>query len=154
MIDTVKRFFEKFIKQPVDADERASGHALRLATAVLLVEIMKADFEVRDEERDMVRKAIRTKFDLTPEESGEMLRLAEEEARKASSYHEFTALINREFTLDRKIKIVEHLWEVAFADPELEKHEEHLIRKISGLLYVPHKDFISAKIRARERVRG
>ncbi|MEE9524710.1 MAG: TerB family tellurite resistance protein, partial [Thermodesulfovibrionales bacterium] len=102
--------------------------------------------------RRTIINSIRSKFSLTEDETKELIKLAEEESRNASSYHEFTSLINAAFNIEKKIKIVEHLWEVAFADSELEKHEEHLIRKISNLLYVPHKEFIATKLRVKERI--
>jgi uncharacterized tellurite resistance protein B-like protein len=75
--------------------------------------------------------------------------LAEEAAHHATSDYEFTSLINKGFTPEQKVKVVEHLWEVAFADRELHKYEEHLVRRIADLLYVSHTDFIAAKHRVQ-----
>ncbi len=152
MMSSIKKFFENNIKQDQEADNSAAEHSLQLATAALLIEISRADLDVKEEERRAVIHSMRSKFSLTEEETGELIRLAEEESRNASSYHEFTTLINEGFNLEKKIKVVEHLWEIAFADSELEKHEEHLIRKISSLLYVPHKEFIATKLRVKEKI--
>ena len=89
------------------------------------------------------------KFGLSEEETRKLVQLAELEADRATSYYEFTSLINNTFTLDKKIKVVEMMWCVAFADNEMEKYEEHFVRKIAELLYVPHQDFIAAKLRAQ-----
>ena len=66
--------------------------------------------------------------------------------------HRKTHLVD--FTPDQKKRVVELLWLVAFADSEKHAHEEHLVRKIAGLLHVPHPDFIDAKIRARTESKG
>ena len=50
------------------------------------------------------------------------------------------------------MKVIEHLWEIAFADSRLDKYEEHMVRKIAGLIYVEHKDFINAKLRVKKRL--
>jgi uncharacterized tellurite resistance protein B-like protein len=152
MIASIKKFFENNIQQDREVDDNTLEHSLQLATAALLIEISRADLDVKEEERRTIMHSMRSKFSLTEEETGELIGLAEEESHNASSYHEFTSLINEGFNLEKKIKVVEHLWEVAFADSELEKHEEHLIRKISGLLYVPHKEFIATKLRVKERI--
>ncbi len=150
MISSFKKFFENTIKTGPGNNE--SGHGLQIATAALLLEISRADYDVKPEEQQMVINAIRSKFGLSREETEELIELADREIRESSSYHEFTSLINQEFTPEQKIRIVEHLWEVAFADEEIEKHEEHLIRKIAKLLYVPHKAFIEAKLRVKKRL--
>jgi len=81
-----------------------------------------------------------------------LLQLAEEEIWKATGYYEFTSLINKGFTYEQKVKVIEHLWEVAFADAELDKYEEHMVRKIADLIHVEHKDFIDAKLRVKKKL--
>jgi len=71
---------------------------------------------------------------------------------KATGYFEFTSLINKGFSYEQKVKVVEHLWEVAFSDASLDKYEEHMVRKIAGLIYVSHKDFIDAKLRVKKKL--
>jgi uncharacterized tellurite resistance protein B-like protein len=101
----------------------------------------------------MVGEAIRKAFDLTPEDTDELIRLADEEARQSVSIYDFTHLIDRGFSFQQKKHVVELLWRVALSDAELEKHEEHLIRKIAKLIHVDHRDFIDAKLRAQEDLR-
>ncbi|MGD8559291.1 MAG: TerB family tellurite resistance protein, partial [Gammaproteobacteria bacterium] len=69
----------------------------------------------------------------------------------ATCYYEFTSLINDEFTPADKAQIIELMWQVAYADDELEKYEEALVRKIADLLYVPHTQFIAAKHRVKSQ---
>jgi uncharacterized tellurite resistance protein B-like protein len=109
--------------------------------------------DVTDEERETVRRAVQDKFDLGPEETAELLRLAEEEARDATDYYQFTSLINQHFTPEQRVRLIEHLWRVAYADGDLHVYEEHLVRKIADLIHVPHKAFIAAKLRAKDEGR-
>ena len=78
------------------------------------------------------------------------MRLAEEASRHAASVYEFTQIVDRELKPEDKKRLVELLWLVAFADARKDAAEEQMVRKIAGLLHVPHPDFIDAKIRARE----
>ena len=150
MLQSIKRFFEERVAaEAAEESPETREHGLQLAAAALLFEIVRADAEVKEEELTVVRAAIQGTFGLSKEETDELVRLAEEESRQATSLYEFTQLIDQAFTPEQKKRVVELLWLVAFADSEKHAHEEHLVRKIAGLLHVPHPDFIDAKIRAR-----
>lgn len=147
MLKTIKQFFDKHLQ----ADEAGSitEHTLQLATAALFAEMMRLGNSSGQAERTAVTAAIRSKFKLSDAEIEELILLAQQEAGQATDYYQFTSLINRDYTPVQKIRIIEHLWEVAFADQVLDKYEEHLVRKIADLLYVSHRDFIAAKLRAK-----
>jgi uncharacterized tellurite resistance protein B-like protein len=142
MLNTIKSFFKDNISPDTTADLE---HQLKLATAALLIEMMQQDHKVRDEERQVVRQALQEKFDLADEETDELYELAQAEADEAVDYFQFTSLIARECSQEQKIKIIEYLWTIAYADSHLDPLEEHMIRRIADLIYVPHKDFIRAK---------
>lgn len=151
MVGIVKQFFNKYIKTAPDFSGAISEHSLRIATAALLIEMMRADAKVTDEEQRTTIKAIKSKFNLSDDETNELLKLAEDEIWKSTGYYEFTSLINKGFTYEQKLKVIENLWEVAFADTELDKYEEYTVRKIADLIYVEHKDFIDTKLKVRDR---
>ena len=75
--------------------------------------------------------------------------LAEKEAGAATDCYQFTSQINLAFSSAQKVKLIEHLWRVAYGDGTLHKYEEHLIRKLADLLHVPHEGFIATKLRVR-----
>jgi len=151
MINTIRQFFETHINLPNKSPENLSGHSLHVATAALLIEMMRADASVSEAERETITDILRLKLALTAEETCGLLKLAEDELWKSTGYYEFTSLINKGFRYEQKVMIIEHLWEVAFADAEVDKHEEYMVRKIADLLYVDHKDFINAKLRVRKK---
>jgi uncharacterized tellurite resistance protein B-like protein len=153
MLKSIQQFFESNIQLAADAREDQSEHALQLATAALLIEVTRADFQVEDRERLAVEAAIKRVFDLSTEETSELLRLAREETEKSNSLYEFTHLIDRGFSNEKKQHIVELMWRIALSDEQLEMHEEYLIRKVAKLLHVYHEEFIAAKIRAKEAKR-
>jgi uncharacterized tellurite resistance protein B-like protein len=150
MVSAIRQFFDKYIKSSPDSPDRVSEHSLQIATAALLMEMMRADANVSEVEQRTIINALRSKFKLTEDEINTMLKLAEDEIWKSTGYFEFTSLINKGFTYEQKLKVVEHLWEVAFSDASLDKHEEYMVRKIADLIYVSHKDFIEAKLRMRK----
>ena len=125
-------------------------HALKMATAVLLVEVMRADPASHAEERHSVLASLREKFALREDELAPLVKLAEQTARTASDYHQFTTRLNDSLGHPEKIRMVEHMWQVAYADDHLHANENHLISKIAGLLHVTHGEYIGAKLRAKE----
>ena len=159
VLKAIQQFFETKIQPATSSgrtgsvDSTASEHSLQLATAALLIEMTRADFKVEESERRMVGEAIRRTFDLSPEETAELIGLADEESRQSVSIYDFTRLIDRGFALEQKKHVVELLWRVALSDAELEKHEEHLIRKVAKLIHVRHSDFIDAKLRAQDSLK-
>ncbi len=148
MFDGVKRLFERGLPPPAESPAERD-HDLRLATAALLFEVVRADGTVEEAERTVMRAAVQSTFDLPAGEIDELVLLAEEASKRAASLYEFTQAVNGAFSPAEKKRIVELLWLVAFADARKDPLEEHLIRKIAGLLGVSHPDFIDAKLRAR-----
>ena len=112
------------------------------------------DSEVDAAERDVVLRAVRGKFGLAPDEAERLIALAEEEARQANDYWQFTSVINQRFSYEQKVRVVALMWEVAHADAALSAYEEHLIRKLADLLYVSHRDYITGKLAARDAAVG
>ncbi len=159
VLKAIQQFFDTRIQPATSSgrtgspDSTGSEHSLQLATAALLIEMTRADFKVEESERRMVGEAIRRTFDLSPEETAELIGLADEESRQSVSIYDFTRLIDRGFALEQKKHVVELLWRVALSDAELEKHEEHLIRKVAKLIHVRHSDFIDAKLRAQDSLK-
>jgi uncharacterized tellurite resistance protein B-like protein len=153
VLDALKQLFESKVARPAQEQGADREHALKLAAAALLFEIVRADAAVRDEELTVMRASLQGAFGLSREETDELVRLAEQQSKSAVSLYEFTSLVDAGLDPGQKKRIVELLWLVAFADGAKDAHEEHLVRKIAGLLHVPHPDFIDAKLRARERAR-
>jgi uncharacterized tellurite resistance protein B-like protein len=116
--------------------------ALRVATALLLVEVARADYEENWVEDTTIFGLIKAFFDLSDDETSLLIEEAEKEADHAASLQSFTRRLHEELTASEKLRIVEMLWKVAFADERLDKHEDYVVRKVADLLYVPHRDVI------------
>jgi len=145
MLNSIKSFFETHFQITEAADN--TEHQLKLASAALLIEMMQQDGDVHEKERQAVKSVLAQKFQLTESELHELYELAEQEAHQATDFHQFTRLIAEHYSLPEKIKLVELLWQVAYADGHLDKYEEHMVRRIADLIYVSHADFMQAKHR-------
>ncbi len=126
MLKSLKELFDS-LRPPSDSDAQAGEHALQLATAVMLVEVMRADATFHAGEREAVRAALRDKFALTDDEVARLAELAETTAHQATDLYSFTSRIDERFEMAQKIRMIEHMWRVAYADGHLSEHERHVL---------------------------
>lgn len=150
MLRALKDIFDNFASQGNEQSSAQLDHTLQLASAVLLVEVMRADSSMDAAERKTVVLALKNDFALSEAELEQLVLLAQTQAKVIYDYQRFTGLLNDHFTQDRKIALVESMWKVAYADRELDAHEHHVISKVAGLLHVTHGQYIGAKMRARQ----
>lgn len=148
MLNKLNEFFATLIPQPAQ-DERAE-HTLQLATAVLLIEVMRADADSTDTEQATVLRILKQRFQLSDSEVQHLTTLGQRTAQQATDLHQFTSLLNRELGREEKIRIVEYMWQVAYADGHLSAHENHLMRRMTDLLHIAQSDYIAAKLRAQQ----
>jgi uncharacterized tellurite resistance protein B-like protein len=147
VLKSIRDFFERNLA--TGSDRAPSRHTIELATAALLIEVVRCDAGITDEERKSVEAAVRGKFGLSQDEAETLIRLAEEEVGQANDLFQFTSLINRDFSPEQKLRVVELMWRAALADDRISAHEHHALRRIAELLHVPHGDYIAAKARAQ-----
>ena len=143
------RAIQEFFSTKIEPDRQAGPdqHGLQLATAALLFEMLRADDDEHPEERNALEQALQKSFALSESETRQLAQLAEREAAESVSLYQFTGLINQHFSPDDKIRVVEMLWQVAYADRYVDRYEEALVRKIAELIHVPHREFMQAKHR-------
>jgi uncharacterized tellurite resistance protein B-like protein len=154
MLHTIKKLITSSL--PGDTSNSASEreHKRELAAVALFIEVLRSDYEYKDEEWAAVRASIREIFNLSDDEIATITTLAEEEVENSVSLYGFTRIVNDEFDAGEKNRIIEMLWRIALADGVIDKHEHHVMRKIASLLHIPHKDYIHAKQQARLHMRG
>jgi uncharacterized tellurite resistance protein B-like protein len=147
----LQSFFEERISPLLGStrDQAAVEQRLRLATAALFIETMRADFEVTAEERRQLETLVSRTLELDDEATRELLAAAEREVESSVELFQFTRLIDEAFSPEQKAQVVERLWRIAYADEHVDRLEEHMVRKIANLLHVSHRDYIAAKRAAR-----
>lgn len=131
-------------------DPQAREHALRVATALLLIEVARADYADDLAEDETMVASLKQFFALDDAAAALLLEEARGTADRAVELQQFTRRLHEQLSVSEKQRVVEMLWQVALADQRLDKHEDHLVRRLAELLYVPHSDVI----RIRNRVRS
>ena len=144
MLSKIKQLFSVMD----NSQSNISEHDLKTAVAALLIEVMRADNELQDDEQQALNNTLKKYFSLSDEEVLELVEGASKNLDEAIDYFQFSKQINAQCSAEQRIDIIELLWRLAYADCELDKHEELVIRRVASLLYVTHEDFIAAKLAA------
>jgi uncharacterized tellurite resistance protein B-like protein len=150
MFDSLQELFDRFTGGSPEETPAQREHALNLAAAVLLVEVMRSDSTVAPPERKAVRAALARRLALDDLELAALIAQAETQSKQANDYFGFTSRINDHCSQQDKAALVEAMWAVAYADGVLDANEIHVISKVAGLLNVPHGEYIAAKLRAKQ----
>ena len=151
MLSRIRQFFDECL-QIEPQSQSTPRQTLHLACATLMVELTVADEQMDESEKATLKQILRKQFSLDEQALEELWELAQSEARDATSLYQFTSLINEHYDYEAKVQLLEHLWQVAYADGRIDPYEDNLIRKLAELLYLSHSDFIRAKRRVRADV--
>ena len=155
MISKLTQFVQSALK--LDSVDNLRGdaeqqHIAKLAALALLIELSRADGSSDSvEEQALVNTATNT-LGLSHDDQTQWLEQARQNAEAATSLYEFTDTINNAFSAPEKFELIANMWRIAYADGELDKYEDHLIRKVAELIYVSHSDFIRAKHIAKQEL--
>jgi uncharacterized tellurite resistance protein B-like protein len=149
----MKKLIEKYFQPAFERFNQVQpSMALDLATAVLMIEVSMADFSQNEQELVSIRELLLSHLSLSEEEVDTLLQEAHEEADRLVSLQHITRLMNEQLDQSAKVRVIELMWLVAYADGEKHHYEEHLLRQVADLLYVSHADFIQARHRAEQTV--
>lgn len=144
----LERFKNLWADVTAERGEQPAERRFELAAAALMLEVARADFTQTEDERAVLLSLLRDTFALDKEELATLEQEAKAEVDRSICLHGFISTINETAEFDDKLRLIESLWKVAYADGDLDKYEEHLIRRIADLIYLPHDAFIRAKLSA------
>ena len=150
MIEDIRKFFADKLNPPEDASEEEGRLSIQYATAALLIEVAKSDFDQDEMERGLIFAMLKDTFELRESQLNELVSLADKATQDAHDIYQFTQLVNGAYSYEDKTQLITNLWRVAFADGRIDRYEDHFIRKVCGLLHVAHPDFIKAKLTAEQ----
>ena len=145
-------FFKKIFQNEESEDPTIDDKTSTKACIALLLETSMADEILDESELIALKNTLQKDFQINEDEIDELIDLAKENVEDSTSLYEFTRDINDNFDSAERVKLIESMWKIAYADGNIDKYEEHIIRKVSNLIYVAHSDFIKAKLSAKEQI--
>ena len=148
MIKKIKELISNLSDKDVQ-EESQDPSLINNACAALLIEIAYADKDFDESEKMSLKNSLMTTYKIDEIEIDELILDASQSVQESTSLYGYTRIVNDEFSYDEKLNLLKNLWKIAYADGDLDKYEEHLIRKISDLIHVSHSDYINIKLEIR-----
>jgi len=145
-IHGIRHFFQSRLSS---TEETHRPDAVAIAACALLLEIAHADDVFAPEERERIVRAVREDLGVPAADVAEVVRLAEEERRESVDLYQFTKLVGEKFSREQRLRLVEVIWGVVYADGQLSAVENQLARRIAELLGFQHPEVQAV----RERVK-
>ena len=152
MLNKIKEYISELGKNSagISNEEQDNTEIINNACAALLIETALADKVFNDEELASMKQTLKIIYKVEEKDIDELIDESKKKVSESTSLYEYTRLINDLCDYEEKLRLINNLWSIAFADQQLDKYEEYLIRKISDLLHVSHKDFIQQKLLVKE----
>ncbi len=152
MFNHLKKILAKTGKKPAEHTPSNKLDQTRIASAVILLEAAHCDDECSKEELSHISTTIQSTFDLSPECATELIDLASTTRESEVDLWQFTNHINKTFSHDEKMTIIESVWHIVLLDGCLEQHEDHFAHKLANLLRLTHKELIDAKMTVKNKL--
>ncbi|GGY98528.1 TerB family tellurite resistance protein [Shewanella fodinae] len=150
MIARLKQFFKELQDTP---DPQQLAHSINLAAACMLLEVVYADEHLDGAEASLLPQLLEQNLSISAEDANELIDEARRNRNDATSLFQFTSVVNEHFSLEQKQQLVLSMWQLAYADGELCRYEDQIIRRCADLLYLKHSELIQLRNRAIERQR-
>jgi uncharacterized tellurite resistance protein B-like protein len=147
MLDTIKSLFSKDAKQDSGQDKRTTEHDIRVATCALFVEMARIDEKFTQTEVDTIISILKEKYALSAEHADALVAEADRELSESVDLWQFARLINKNYSIEEKIEIIETLWQMVYVDGKMDRYEHYLMNKLKNLLRLSHDQLINAKLK-------
>ena len=154
MLNNLKRFFNKITTDDSSDPGQNAEHDIRVAACALFLEMARIDESFTQEETATILSILRDKYGLSQEHADALMAAADDELKDSIDYWQFARLINENYSTEEKIAVIETLWQIVYVDGKLDKHEDHLIHKLSTLLRLSHNQLIDAKLKILHSTRA
>ena len=146
MIDILKKVFGESPPENISKNSNIQHHDPRIAACALLLEMAHIDGQFTNEEKDNLISLLKSEFELSSDDANEIIKQAEKDLSNSLDLWKFANMINENFSIDEKLRVVELLWELIYTDGKIDKHEDYLIHKLAHLLRITHSQLIDAKL--------
>lgn len=125
---------------------------LQIAVVALLVRAATTDADFSDDERRVIRRLAADGFGLSPADVDALVAAAESEEARTLDLHRWAQAIKRGYDEAERVRLIEKMWEIVYADGVLDDYEANLLRRVAGLIYVPDRESGAARQRVLARL--
>jgi uncharacterized tellurite resistance protein B-like protein len=146
-IHEIRQFFQSRLSHPEPAH---GSDPVAIAACALLLEMGHADGVLDDAERARIVRAVREDLGVPAADVDEVVRLAEEERRESVDLYQFTKLVAEKFSREQRLRLIEAIWGIVYADGKLTAVENQLARRIAELLGFQHPEVQAIREKVKE----
>jgi uncharacterized tellurite resistance protein B-like protein len=132
-------------KKKVPVVKNNSDIEIELTASLLAYEIARGDGDVSESELSIILNEIKKITSKVGKSEQEILKIIQDFSSDSISFHEFIEDINKDYSKEDKLALLDFLWSVAYADTVLEVNEERLIRRIADLIHLKDMDVLKIK---------
>lgn len=150
MVDFIKKVFGKKKLAGTEIKAMDISKKARIAECVLLLAVAKSDEEFDDTERDELIRILEEDFGLSDDYREELIKISEEERKSSIDLYQFIRIINENYSEEEKLRVIENIWRLIYADGKLDKYEDYLVHRMANMLKLRHKQLIDAKLKAKK----
>jgi len=147
MLDKLNALFSR--PNDIRAHEPLSVSEIQIATAALLLELAGIDSEFSERERNAIVELLKARFHLSDRDVSQILTASQHQLDQKIDLYYFTNLINENFDISQKISVMELMWQVIYADGQLDGYEDFLVHRYAKLLRLDHRQMIAAKLKIK-----
>tara|TARA_A100001011_G_C14181089_1_gene786926 strand:- start:240 stop:680 length:441 start_codon:yes stop_codon:yes gene_type:complete len=137
--------FNFFKKTSADENNDKTTFEIELTAAVLAYEIARIDGEISKDELNLLMNEIKVISKKVNKNESEILKIIEIYSKDSVSFYEFVSDINKNYSKDEKLSLLNFMWQVAYADGILDIEEERLIRRLAGMIKIKDIDVLKLK---------
>ena len=148
MLEKIKSLFFKTSEEKIA--EVQVTQTIDKTCASLIIEVALADKVFDESEINLLKNMLLETYSLKLDDANELIANAEKTVNESTSLYGYTREVNDNFDYQSKLDLLDQLWRMAFADGNIDKYEEHVVRKISDLIHISHNDFIQSKLRNKK----
>ena len=148
MLKKIKSLFFKTSEE--ETAEVQVTQTIDKTCASLIIEVALADKVFDESEINLLKNMLLDTYSLKLDDANELIANAEKTVNESTSLYGYTREVNDNFDYQSKLDLLDQLWRMAFADGNIDKYEEYVVRKISDLIHISHNDFIQSKLRNKK----
>lgn len=147
MLANIKRFFSQDTQHQDSRKSRNPEHDIHVATCALFIELARIDDSFTAEEMETVLAILKEKYGLSSDHADALVAEAEKELEESVDLWQFARLINKNYSNEEKLDIIETLWRIVYVDGKMDPNEHYLMNKLTSLLRLSHPELIEAKLK-------
>ena len=144
--------FNFFKKQKIETKENNKDFEIELTASILAYEVARSDGDISNPELEMLLNEITKISAKVDKEKKKILDIVEEYSKNSVSFYEFINDINKEYSKENKLSLIQFLYDVAYADKILEVNEERLIRRIAEMIKIKDVEVLKIKDKSKKKI--